>query len=119
MEVIIYDHQILSIYGNEKDSCDGIVYKDKAGLHKIDFAICANNYCVRHPSASGNCIGERNIEDFYFLIYTSGVPTKIVFKKKRIFGFFGGSYFIGLRSQRFQELRKLILEANYTTYDLI
>ena len=40
MEVIIYDHQILSIYGNEKDSCDGIVYKDKAGLQKIDFAIC-------------------------------------------------------------------------------
>ena len=118
MEVIIYDHQILSIYGNEKDSCDGIVYKDKAGLHKIDFAICVNNYCVRHPSASGNCIGERNIEDFYFLIYTSGVPTKIVFKKKRIFDFFGGSYFIGLRSQRFYNLQKLILEADYTTYDL-
>ena len=116
-EILVFDHQIISIYGNKKNSCAGIVYKDKAGFHKIDFADCANNYSLLHPS-SGICIGERHIEDFYFLIYTSGVPTKIVFKKKRIFGFFGGSYFIGLRSQRFQELRKLILEANYTTYDL-
>lgn len=117
-ETIVYDHQIVSIYGNEKDSCDGIVYKDKVGLHKIDLFDCANNYFALHPSASGKCIGERNIEDFYFLIYTSGVPTKIVFKKKRVSGFFGGSYFIGLRSQRFHNLQKLILEADYTTYDL-
>ena len=117
-EILVFDHQIISIYGNKKDSCAGIVYKDKAGFHKIDFAVCANNCCTLHPSASGKCIGERNIEDFYFLIYTSGVPTKIVFKKKRIFGFFGGSYFIGLRSQRFYNLQKLILEADYTTYDL-
>ena len=116
-EVVVCDNQIISTYGNEKYRCDGIVYKDKAGFHKIDFADCANNYSLLHPS-SGICIGERNIEDFYFLIYTSGVPTKIVFKKKRISGFFGGSYFIGLRSQRFYNLQKLILEADYTTYDL-
>ena len=116
-EVVVCDNQIISTYGNEKYRCDGIVYKDKAGFHKIDFADCANNYSLLHPS-SGICIGERNIEDFYFLIYTSGVPTKIVFKKKRVSGFFGGSYFIGLRSQRFHNLQKLILEADYTTYDL-
>ena len=116
-EVIVCDNQIISTYGNEKYSCDGIVYKDKAGFHKIDFADCANNYSLLHPS-SGICIGERNIEDFYFLIYTSDTPIKIVFKKKCVSGFFGGSLFIGWRFQRFQELRKLILEANYTTYDL-
>ena len=116
-EVVVCDNQIISTYGNEKYRCDGIVYKDKAGFHKIDFADCANNYSLLHPS-SGICIGERNIDEFFFLIYTSGDPTKIVFKKKRIFGFFGGSYFIGLRSQRFYNLQKLILEADYTTYDL-
>ena len=55
-ETVVFDHQIISIYGNEKDSCAGIVYKDKADLHKIDFAVCANNYCVLHLSASGKCI---------------------------------------------------------------
>ena len=117
-EIIVYDNQIISIYGNKKDSCDGIVYKDKAGFHKIDFSDCANNYSILHPSASGICIGERNIEEFFFLIFTSGAPTKIVFKKKRVCGLFGRSFFIGSRLRRFQDLQKLILGANYTTYDL-
>ena len=116
-EVVVCDNQIISTYGNEKYRCAGIVYKDKAGFHKIDFADCANNYSLLHPS-SGICIGERNIDEFFFLIYTSGDPTKIVFKKKRVSGLFGGSFFIGSRLQRFHALQKLILIANYTTYDL-
>ena len=84
-EILVFDHQIISIYGNKKDSCAGIVYKDKAGFHKIDFAVCANNCCALHPSASGKCIGERNIEDFYLYKWCADQNS---FQKETCFRFF-------------------------------
>ncbi len=119
MEVIVCDHQILAINRNKKDNCaDSIVYKDKDGLHQIDLATCAKNYHAQNPSSSGKCIGDRNVVEFYFLIYTSGVPTKIVFKKTLIWTFWGSSLFTGSKLQRFEQFRRILSETKYTTYDV-
>ena len=82
MEITIYDHQIYHVNRSKVENReDSLIYKDADGvLHKIDFEKCAINYSKANPQSDGRCIGERNIEKWYFLLYTSGLPTKIVFK---------------------------------------
>ena len=88
-----------------------------AVFHQIDFEVCARNYAEANPSSSGSCIGERNIEEGYVLLYTSGMQTKIIFKKIFVFSF-QNHVLYGYRRQRFLKLQKLISESKYTTFDL-
>ena len=117
--ITIYDHQIFHINRSKAENeADLLIYKDKRGVfHQIDFEVCARNYAEANPSSSGNCIGERNIEEGYVLLYTGGMQTKIIFKK--IFVFASQNYVLyGYRRQRFLKLQKLISESKYTTFDL-
>ena len=54
------------------------------------------------------------MEEGYFLLYTSGMKTKIVLKER----FFFGALLHGTRRRRFLQLQKLIDQTKYTTYDL-
>lgn len=115
MELTIYDDQIFAINRSKAENeANSIVYKDVMNLHEIDFEICARNYQEEHPTSNGRCIGERNIEEGYFLLYTSGMKTKIVLKKR----FFFGALLHGTRRQRFGQIQKLIDQTKYTTRDL-
>ena len=117
--IIIHDHQIVHVNrskaGNEADS---LIYRDESGaLHQIDFDVCARNYAQVNQLGSGYCIGERNMDEGYFLLYTGGMQTKIIFKKIFVFAF-QNHVLYGDRRQRFLKLQKLISESKYTTFDL-
>ena len=83
MEYIISDTSIIAVNrGRKSNEASSIIYRDGNGeLHTIDFETCANNYKAEHSNASQHCIGERKIDESYFLFYTSGIKTKIVFDK--------------------------------------
>ncbi len=118
MDIIVYDHQIFAVNRNEAGNfSDCLVYKSKDGLHQIDFEGCALNYKIEHPTSSGRCIGDRNIEEGYFLLYTNGIKTKIIFEKRFVFEL-QNPLLHGTKHQRFSQLRKIIQETKYTTYDL-
>ena len=117
--ITIYDHQIFHVNRSKAENeADSLIYKDKNGvLHQIDFEICAKNYFEANFSTGGRCIGERNIEQGYFLLYTSGMQTKIVFKRLFVFPVQNCLLF-GDRLTRFLKLQNLISESKYTTFDL-
>jgi hypothetical protein len=117
--ITIYDHQIFHVNRSKTENeGDSLIYKDKNGvLHQIDFEICAKNYPDANRSTGGRCIGERNIEQGYFLLYTSGIQTKIVFKRFFVFPIQNCLLF-GDRLTRFLKLQNLISESKYTTFDL-
>ena len=105
--------------GKQENESSNIVYRDKEGeLHSVDFDICAENFKKEHNSSSGNCIGERNISEYFFVFYTSGIKTKIVFRKKHVSSLFRYHLLSGLKASRFQSLKKLINSTGYSTYDL-
>lgn len=79
---------------------------------------CANNYQKEKDNSIHRCVGERKIDEGYFLFYTSGLKTKIKFKKKYVFNLFGNKLLQGARDIRFMQLQRLINETKYTTYDL-
>ena len=117
--ITIYDHQIIHINRSKAENVsDSLIYKDTNGiLHQIDFDICAENYAKAHQSSDRRCIGERNNEEKYFLLFTSGIQTKIIFKK--FFVFYCQNYCLyGNRQQRFLKLQNKISETKYTTFDL-
>ena len=107
------------IYFNRTKAENGsssIVYRDGNGTtHEIDLSSCAAN---RNGNASNfpGCVGERNSEEFYFLFYTSGSLTKIVFRKAFVFRNRNGLH--GSRTTRFLQFQKMLSETVYTTYDL-
>ena len=117
--ITIYDHQIFHINRSKAENIsDSLIYKDKNGvLHQIDFDICAENYAKVHKSSSGRCIGQRNFEEKYFLLFTSGIQVKIIFKRFFVFPFQNYCLY-GNRKQRFLKLQNLISETKYTTFDL-
>ena len=85
----------------------------------LDFETCALNYKAEHNNSSGMCIGERKMDECYFIFYTSGIRTKIVFEKLYARTRFWRYRFGRLdKGSRFLELRYLINKSNYTTYDL-
>ena len=84
----------------------------------IDFEACATNYKAEHESSSGNCIGERKMDKYCFVFYTSGIKTKIVFREMHVSNQFGYHLLSGSKANRFLQLQKLISETRYTTYDL-
>lgn len=105
--------------GKQENESSGIVYCDGNGeLHTIDFEACAINFKAEHKAASGNCIGERRIDDFHFIFYTSGIKTKIVFEKENVCNLFRHHLLSGKKVYRFLAFESLINETRYTTYDL-
>ena len=118
--IVIPDTAIRAVNrGKQENEASSIVYRDENGeLHSIDFDVCATNYKAEHESSSGNCIGERKIDEYYFVFYTSGIKTKIVFKKMYVGNLFRYHRLNGSKANRFLQLQKLISETRYTTYDL-
>ena len=95
------------------------IYRDKNGRgHSIDFDVCATTFKAEHGTSSGNCIGERKMDECYFVFYTSGIKTKIVFKTMHVGNLFQHHLLSGSRANRFLRLQELINETRYTTLDL-
>ena len=118
--IVIPDTAIWAVNrGKQENESSNIIYRDKSGRgHSIDFDVCATNFRAEHEASSGNCIGERKMDEYYFVFYTSGVKTKIVFKKMHIGNVFRYHRLSGSKATRFLELQKLIDETRYTTHDL-
>ncbi len=119
--ITIQDTDIFAVnHAKAANEASGLVYRDDRNeLHSIDFELCANNYKVAHPESSGCCIGNRNICGWYFILYTSGIQTKIMFKRSYVWSK-GIRYHClgGSKRDRFHTLQKFILEAGYSTYDI-
>ncbi len=119
-DIIISDTAIFAVNGGKKENeSSSIVYRDVNGkLHTIDFEICAENFKMEHKNASKNCIGERKGDGYYFIFYTSGIKTKVVFEKAYVSNIFRYHFLTGARALRFRTLHNLISETRYITYDL-
>ncbi len=118
--IILNDTSIFAVNrGKQGNESSNIVYRDKDGkLHSVDFDICTENFKKEHNNSSGNCIGERNINEYYYVFYTSGIKTKIVFRKKHVSSLFRYHLLSGSKASRFQSLQELINSTGYRTYDL-
>ena len=117
-EIVISDAQIEHFNIGKKDNEESsIVYKYKDGLHWINLSECAMNFQALHPKAN-RCVAERDITNFSFTFFTSGIFTKIVFKKRFLTGLFNDKLLKGSRAQRFHAFSKMIDSCGYTTYDL-
>ena len=118
--IVIPDTAIQAVNrGKQENESSNIIYCDKSGRgHYIDFDVCATNFRAEHEASSGNCIGERKMDEYYFVFYTSGVKTKIVFKKMYVGNLFRYHRLNGSKTTRFLTLQNLIKETRYTTYDL-
>lgn len=118
MEMMVYDHQIFAVNRDKAENfSDSLVYKDQDGLHTIDFEQCARNFGEARSISKNRCIGERNIEEGYILLYTNGLQTRIVFQKAFVSAF--ENYLLhGTRKKRFLRLQRLLEQTKYTTYDL-
>ena len=118
MEKIIYDHQIITINNNESQTIpNSLIYKNGNETHCILFSECVKNFQKEYQTAVSNCIGERDFEKDYFLLFSDETKTKIIFKKRFSFKF-QHHFLHGPRRQRFWKFQKLLSEINYTTYDL-
>ena len=118
--IVIPDTAIWAVNrGKQENESSNIIYRDKSGRgHSIDFDVCATNFKAEHGTSSGNCIGERKMDKYCFVFYTSGIKTKIVFKKMHVSNLFRYHLLSGSKANRFLQLQKLIGETRYTTYDL-
>ena len=118
--IVIPDTAIWAVNrGKQENESSNIIYRDKSGRgHSIDFDVCTTNYKAEHESSSGNCIGEQKMDKYYFVFYTSGIKTKIVFKKMHVSNLFRYHRLNGSKATRFLALQNLINETRYTTYDL-
>ncbi len=117
--IIVYDTDVIAINRSKKENTsDSIIYKDNKGdLHTIELDVCSNNYSEL-TGQRNNCVGGRKIDEYYILLYTSGLLTKIVFSK---FYVFRPTRFIGLsgtRNARFLKFISLLNETKYRTRDL-
>ncbi len=105
--------------GKQENESSNIIYRDKKGkFHSIDFDVCATNFKAECETSSDNCIGERKMDEYYIVFYTSGIKTKIVFKKMHVVNLFRYHLLSGSKATRFLALQNLIDETRYTTYDL-
>jgi len=118
--IVIPDTAITAINrGIRANESSNIVFRDQKGeMHSIDFEVCAANFNAEHESSSGNCIGERKLDEYYFVFYTSGIKTKVVFKKIYVANLFRHHLLSGSKAERFLKLQKQIRETKYSTYDL-
>ena len=118
--IIVSDASIIAVNrGTKSNEASSIIYRNGNGeLHTIDFETCANNYKAEHSNASQYCIGERKMDESYFLFYTSGIKTKIVFDKMYVSNFFRHHLFSGNKNSRFLGLQNYLNQTKYTTCDL-
>ena len=118
--VVIPDTAIIAVNrGKQENQSSNIVYRDKNGeLHSIDFETCAVNYLAEHSNSSGKCIGERKQDECYFVFYTSGIKTKVVFEKMYVGNILRHHLLSGSKDFRFLALWNLINKTKYITYDL-
>ncbi|MBR7186153.1 MAG: hypothetical protein IKD43_01495 [Clostridia bacterium] len=118
--IIVQDTDIVAVNREKKENeSSSIIYRDNTGLlHEIDFHTCALNYKAEHKNASNCCIGERKSDEAYFLFYTSGIKTKVVFQKHYVANLLRYHLLKGSKASRFHSLQKLICETNFRTYDL-
>jgi hypothetical protein len=118
--IVIPDTAIFTVNrGKKENESNNIVYKDKEGnLHSIDFESCAINFSEEHKDSLGTCVGERKNDEYYFIFYTSGIKTKVVFKQDCVRNIFNYHLLSGLKSSRFQQLHSLINETKYSTREL-
>ena len=110
----VYDHNIIAI--NQSDST--IIVRDGKEHHTIDLNACALNFKKEHGDSGGMCVGDRNVQSYYFCLNTSGIETKICFKRLYVCNMFGNKLLFGSRAQRFHQLQKAITQLGYRTYDL-
>ena len=102
----------------QKNDADSILYKGRDGtLHTIDLETCAQNYS-QATGHKGNCIGERDLSTFSVLLYTPGVPTKIIFRRLFSLSLSSPLGLCGTRTRRFLKWTALLDETKYTTRDL-
>ncbi len=118
--IIVSDTSIVAVNRGVKDNeASGIVYRNSdRELHIIDFETCARNYKAEHGNASQCCVGERKIDESYFVFYTSGIKTKIVFDKMYVSNFFRHHLLSGNKNFRFLDLQFRLNQTRYTTLDL-
>lgn len=119
--IIIPDTSIIAVNrGKKENEACSIVYKDKKGnLHSINFESCAINFNEEHKDSLGVCVGERKVDENYFIFYTSGIKTKIEFNQNRVLNIFNYHLLSGLKASRFQQLHSLIKETKYSTRELL
>lgn len=81
--IVVQDTAIFAVNrGKKVNESSSIMYRDLRGRwHSIDFEICASNFKAEHETTSGNCIGERKMDEYYFIFYTSGKKQKLYLKK--------------------------------------
>ena len=118
--IIVSDTSIIAVNrGVKSNEASGIIYRNGNGeLHTIDFETCAYNYKAEYSVASHHCIGERKMDESYFIFYTSGIKTKIVFDKMYVSNFFRYHILSGNKYTRFCRLQNYICQTKYTTLDL-
>ena len=118
--IIVPDTAIIAINrGIKSNEASSLIYRNDNGeLHIIDFEACANNYKAEHSNASQYCIGERKMDENYFLFYTSGIKTKIIFDKMYVGNLFRHHFLSGKKNARFLGLQHHINQTRYTTLDL-
>ena len=118
--IIVSDDSIVAFNcGKKANEASSFIYRDKSNkLHSIDFEICADNYKSEHSNASAKCIGERKLDEGYFVFWTSGIKTKVIFKKMYSGSLFGRYLLSGYRVFRFLDLWNRINKTGYTTLDL-
>ena len=112
--VKICDHNIVAI--NHSDAT--VIVRKGKKLHVIDLHVCAENFQYEHGTSNGNCVGDRNMEERYFWLYTSGIKTMICFKRFYVYNLSGKKRFFGNRMQRFHQLQSILTQLGYSTYDL-
>jgi len=121
MEYIgVPDTSILAVNRGKRDNeSSSIVYLDNDGVqHTIDFETCAVNFKAEHKTSSSSCIGERKMDECYFIFYTSGLKTKVEFTKMYVGNILRYHLLRGSKAFRFLALHNLINQTKYTTYDL-
>lgn len=98
-----------------QNSPPGILWKDKTGgKHVIDLESCAMNFLKSHKYASKNCVGEREMDGKWFILYTDDIKTKIAFAGYCVFR----GPLKGTKAARFRALQNQILRLMCKTYDL-
>ena len=118
--IVITDDRLFNFnHGKGDNEEKSLNYKDSNGiLRSIVFDVCAKNFHDYSPNSNRNCVAERNIQDYSFTFYTSGVLTKVIFKKRYYFNLRFTKLFNGSRMTRFEKLRKMIEDTGYTSRDL-
>lgn len=114
-EIIVSDDKLLHFNTGHRDSNteSSLIYQKDGELHTIVLNQCAKNYRFLHAGTS-DCVAERNTAEFTITFYTSGLLTKIVFKKRFYLNLWQNKLLRGNRTKRFQRLTDLIYKCGFT-----